>query len=518
MGDIEKAGSHSRRGSHIESIPYGRGRSESLTIYADDEMVDEAEAEYPAGESTGLLSGEDSGRSAIVADIKQTWSLAWPVICTFLLQMGPGICNVLFLGHLPDPEALGAGTLSTMYLNITGNTVGMGLATAMDTLCSQAYGAGDKKQVGILLQRCVAIMMVVSIPTIFLWFYAEQLLLMVGQNPKVSAMAGDFCKWSVPGLWGLFLYEPLKKYLQTQGVVKPSMYVAGIANIWCAFSNWLFMYALGWGFLGAPLARASCQWLMVFCLLAYMAWTGAGSDCWGGWSSEAFREWGTFLKLAIPGLIMTCAEFWAFEIQTLFAGYFGTEYLSAQSVIIQIIVVSGMLPMGMGVATSIRVGHYLGQEKAEAAKRAAQSGIIITIIATCITASVAVIFRHHIPYLYTSWEPAVEAAANVIPVVAAFLIFDGTQGCCSGILRGVGKQMIGAGLNAVCYYGIGLPLGYVFGFKLGHKTRGLWEGMFIALALICSTMVTLIMRFDWPEEVRRTKERLARGGIISGGH
>jgi MATE family multidrug resistance protein len=53
---------------------------------------------------------------------------------------------VLFLGHLPDPEALGAGTLSTMYLNITGNTVGMGLATAMDTLCSQAYGAGDKKQ------------------------------------------------------------------------------------------------------------------------------------------------------------------------------------------------------------------------------------------------------------------------------------------------------------------------------------------------------------------------------------
>lgn len=61
-------------------------------------------------------------------------------------------------------------------------------------------------------------------------------------------------------------------------------------------------------------------------------------------------------------------------------------------------------------------------------------------------------------------------------------------------------------------------LRYVFGFKLGHKTRGLWEGMFIALALICSTMVTLIFRFDWEEEVRRTKERLARGGIISGGH
>lgn len=79
--------------------------------------------------------------------------------------------------------------------------------------------------------------------------------------------------------------------------------------------------------------------------------------------------------------------------------------------------------------------------------------------------------------------------------------------------------MLGAGLNAICYYGIGLPLGYVFGFKLGHKTRGLWEGMFIALMLICTSMVTLIFRFNWDEEVRKTRERLAKGGLIpSGGH
>ena len=57
---------------------------------------------------------------------------------------------------------------------------------------------------------------------------------------------------------------------------------------------------------------------------------GDGSECWDGYSTDAFKEWGKFLKLAIPGLVMTCAEFWAFEIQTLFAGYFGTEYLSAQ--------------------------------------------------------------------------------------------------------------------------------------------------------------------------------------------
>jgi MATE family multidrug resistance protein len=68
-------------------------------------------------------------------------------------------------------------------------------------------------QVGVLLQRCMAIMFAISIPTIFLWFYAEQLLLMVGQQPKVSKMAGDFCKWSVPGLWGLFMCMSLRQSL-----------------------------------------------------------------------------------------------------------------------------------------------------------------------------------------------------------------------------------------------------------------------------------------------------------------
>ena len=141
-------GSVARRGSHIETVPYGRGRrymffkssamvsvhrsrrfddgwllllhcahdelqqipcpgfaiippilfspaparSESLTIYADDQMIEQAEKDYPeSDETTGLLSGQETGKSDLMQDIRQTWSLAWPVISTFLLQMGPGM-------------------------------------------------------------------------------------------------------------------------------------------------------------------------------------------------------------------------------------------------------------------------------------------------------------------------------------------------------------------------------------------------------------------------------------------
>ena len=91
--------------------------------------------------------------------------------------------------------------------------------------------------------------------------------------------------------------------------------------------NYLFIYQFGWGYIGAALARASCQWVMIVVLLTYMYFTGAGSDSWGGFTMDAFKGWPQFFALAIPGLVMICAEYWAFEIQTIGAGKFNTHGL-----------------------------------------------------------------------------------------------------------------------------------------------------------------------------------------------
>eukprot|EP00123_Amoebidium_parasiticum_P011426 comp20707_c0_seq1/m.27002 comp20707_c0_seq1/g.27002 ORF comp20707_c0_seq1/g.27002 comp20707_c0_seq1/m.27002 type:complete len:522 (-) comp20707_c0_seq1:512-2077(-) len=487
-----------------------RSRSGSVVSTSYKGVTDQMSAEVPpqeiGDETTGLLTNKNevSWRQ----EMWQTWCLAWPIIGTFMLQMGPGMINVLFLGRLPIKEALGAGTLATMYLNITGNTVAMGLATAMDTLCSQAYGSGQKEKLGVVLQRALMILWLISLPIGATWYFAEDLLLWVKQDPAVAHLSGKFCRESLIGMWAIFIYMCLQKYLQAQGIVKPAMYIAIFSNLATVFLNWFFIFFLDMGFSGAPLARACCQWMNVILLLGYMKVTGAGSETWGGWSRDAFKEWGGFLALAIPGLIMSCAEFWAFEIQTLFAGYFGTEYLSAQSVIIQIICVSGMAPMGVGVASSIRVGNYLGKGNAKDGKKAAVSALMIALIMTTVTSALAIGFRYQIPRIYTQFDDVVHVAADVILVVGGFLIFDGTQATASGILRGCGRQSVGAILNAVCYYGIGLPLGYYFGFKLDHKTRGLWEGMFIALIIVCSVMVYMTLNTDWEKQVRLAHERL----------
>eukprot|EP01135_Chromosphaera_perkinsii_P006715 Nk52_evm2s564 gene=Nk52_evmTU2s564 len=459
-------------------------------------------------ETLPLLPGNKSaGHVSWGAEITETWSLAWPVIITYLLQIFPGMMNVVFLGHLGVAE-LGASTLGTMYINVTGLSVGLGLATAMDTLCSQAYGANNKKLLGVILQRGMLILGFISIPVAFVWWFAEPILLACHQPEEVARLSGLFIKLSLPGLYPLFLYELMKKYLQTQGIVKPSMYIAAISNVYNVFVNWLFIYGFNWGFVGAPLARASCNWLMVFITYGYVRWSGVYKDTWGGFTRDAWKNWGQFMNLAVPGMLMTCSEWWAFEVLTIAAGILGTIELNAQSVILQVIVFSYMTPLGVAVSSTIRVGKFLGNGQADAAKHGAKAAIMLILIIQIFTSILTIVFRYNIPKIYTTNQEAINLAAAVIPIVSGFQLFDGVQGVCSGVLRGCGRQKVGAMLNTVCYYFVGIPIGLFFAFTLGLELPGIWWGMFIGLGCVSTAAVVIVLRTDWDAQCIQAAERI----------
>ncbi|KNC86025.1 hypothetical protein SARC_01825 [Sphaeroforma arctica JP610] len=509
-----------RRNSSLASVALPGlsdvGTSETLTYDMNQENPNKEYAE--SGESTGLLSGESEDLSWY-QDIINTWTLSWPIFGTFMLQVGPGITNIIFLGHL-EHEALGAGTLATMFIQITGNSIGQGLATAMDTLASQAYGSGQKKKVGVVLQRGLIILNLASIPMLAMWVNTERILNAVGQDPKIAKMAGDFVWYYTPGLWAMLSYEPLKKFLQAQGIVKPGMYVAAFANVWNIFMNWLLIFGFNWGFLGAPVARITTQWMMVFCLLGYMKFTGAGKECWDGYSPECWQKWGQFFKLAIPGCLMTAAEAWAFEAMTLAAGYMGAEYLAAQSIIMQFAMYTILLPFSIGVAGTIRVGQFLGKGDAKRARRSAWAATILAVISAGLVAAAMISLRYKLPRVYSTWDKAIDIASTIIPIVAFEGVFDAVNICGSGVFRGAGKQMTGFFLNLVAYYVIGLPLGFYMGFGLGWKAYGMWMGMLIALMIIAVVVIIIFFRIDWNEEVENAQRRIGDDGdeapIITG--
>ena len=155
------------------------------------------------------------------------------------------------------------------------------MASALDTLCSQAFGSNDKKILGVILQRGLLIELVLSIFVMVLWGISGPLFALVKLEEGITELSALYVWINICGLYPLLAYEVLKKYLQAQGVVYPQMFVALGGNLLNIFANWLLVFGLGWGFVGAPIARVVTHWTFLISLLTYLHFSKRYVDTWG---------------------------------------------------------------------------------------------------------------------------------------------------------------------------------------------------------------------------------------------
>lgn len=164
-----------------------------------------------------------------------------PLIVTFLLQYSLTVASILTVGHLGTTE-LAAVSLASMTANITGYAIYQGLATSLDTLCSQAYGSGRKKLVGLQMQRMVYFLWAISIPIGIIWLSAEAILIRIVPEADVAILAGQYLRVVLIGAPGYACFESGKRYVQAQGLFSAALYVLLIAAPLNAFMNWLFVW------------------------------------------------------------------------------------------------------------------------------------------------------------------------------------------------------------------------------------------------------------------------------------
>ena len=131
----------------------------------------------------------------------------------------PSQIVIFAIGHASDDATgLAAVALGGMFCIVTGLAPAFGMATAADTLSSQAFGRDPKSPlVGIILQQSILILGVLGIPIAIVWANAEAILLLCGQDPEVAYLAGTYCRLLLPGLPAVLIFESLKKYTQAQG-------------------------------------------------------------------------------------------------------------------------------------------------------------------------------------------------------------------------------------------------------------------------------------------------------------
>lgn len=299
------------------------------------------------------------------------------------------------------------------------------------------------------------------------------------------------------------------------GIMSPGTYVLMITSPLNILLNWLFVYPLQLGLLGAPLATGISYWASFGLLVLYAAHLhrrdrrAGKATAWGGLSRRALSPqhiW-TFFRLALAGYIHVGTEMWAFEIVALVAGRLGKVPLAAQSVIMTTDLILNTIPFGLGVAASARVGNLLGSRDRVGARRAAHTAAALSAVAGALVGSTLLGVRFEYAKLFNPDPDVVQLTGDVMPFVAAFQVFDGLACTYGGSLRGMGRQHVGAGVNIVCYYAICLPSGIYLAFH-GWGLGGLWAGNMLALCLVGFVEMIIVAVTDWDAEIRRAFARM----------
>ncbi|XP_072446062.1 multidrug and toxin extrusion protein 1-like [Chiloscyllium punctatum] len=443
-------------------------------------------------------------------EVKPLSRLAGPVCLTELMTLLISIVSSAFCGHLGKIE-LDAVSLATASVTVLGISIGVGLSTACDTFISQTYGSKNLKRIGVILQRGILILLIVCFPCWALFINIEHILLAFKQSPAVAKLTQSYVTIFIPGLPAAFLYTLEVKYLQNQGIILPQMIIGFLTNIFNTVINYLLLFVLMLGVPGSAAANVASQYCQVIFLFVYIRWKRLHEKTWEGWSTDCLQEWGPFLRLAVPSMVMMCIEWWSFHIGMFLVGLINEVQLGAQSIIFQIITIAYRLSVGYGVSATIHVGNALGASNPQQAVNYAKIALLCIACIALINSMILGAIRTVVGHVFTSDKEIVQLVAEVIPLSATFHLFDSISGVCAGVLRGAGKQKLGAIGNLVGYYLIGFPIGVslMFAGKLG--VFGLWCGMLICVLLQLVFFLTLIYRINWN---KASDEALVNAGVV----
>lgn len=441
-----------------------------------------------------------SAQSELAATIR----LAVPVVVVQLGFMLMGVVDTLMVGRL-SAQALASVAIGNLYFfNVT--IFGTGTLMALDPIIAQAVGAGDDDTIARSVQRGLVLSLGLSVLTAALLAPAATVLRHLHQPAEIIPATSDYVRISIVGVVPYFAYVVLRQSLQALHRVAPIVITVVLANVANAFFNWVFVYGhLGsppLGVAGSAIATSIGRWLMFVFLLA-IAWRDIRPHVVpmreGMVSWPALRR---MLAIGAPIGAQQALEAGAFGAIGLLMGLIGTTAVAAHQIAITLAAFTFMVPLGVGSAAAVRVGHAIGagdHPRARAAIRAAYlSGVgFMTLTALVFLGAPRLLSR-----AFTADVGVVDLAATLIPIAGFFQVFDGGQAVGAGVLRGAGDTTAPLVVMLTGYWLIGVPVSAYLGFRTSLGPAGLWWGFVISLAAV-AMFLNLRIRRVFAREVER---------------
>ncbi|PON43899.1 Multi antimicrobial extrusion protein [Parasponia andersonii] len=448
-------------------------------------------------------------RLATCLELNTLFRLAAPAVIVYLLNNLTSMSTQIFCGHLGNLQ-LAAASLGNTGIQVFAYGLMLGMGSAVETLCGQAYGAHKYDMLGVYLQRSMILLMATGVPLALIYVFSKPILLALGESEAIASAAAVFVYGLIPQIFAYAANFPIQKFLQAQSIVLPSAYVAAATLAVHVVLSWVLVFKLGLGLLGASLMLSISWWIVVVAQFVYILVSDKCKTTWTGFTWQAFTGLWDFLKLSTASAVMLCLETWYYQILVLIAGLLKNPEIALDSLSV-CMTISGwvfMIAVGFNAAASVRVSNELG---AGHPKSAAYAVVIVTFssfVIALIFAIAVLVLRHVISYAFTDGATVSDAVSELTPFLAASIILNGIQPVLSGVAVGCGWQAFVAYVNVGSYYIIGIPLGSVLGFTFNLGAKGIWSGMLGGTLVQTLILLWVTFRTDWNKEVEKAKTRL----------
>ncbi|EOY15354.1 MATE efflux family protein [Theobroma cacao] len=446
--------------------------------------------------------------SKIWFETKKLWLVAGPSIFSRLAMFSMTVITQAFAGHLGDLNLAAISIATTVIIAITFGFL-LGMASALETLCGQAYGAKQHQMLGIYMQRSWIVLFICSILLLPLFIYAAPILKLIGQPTNVADQTGLVAVWLIPFHLSFPFQFTLQRFLQSQLKTAVIAWVSAIALAVHVLVSWAFVYKLRVGIVGTAITLDISWWLSVLGLFLYAVCGGCPLS-WNGFSSQAFVGLWDFFKLSLASGVMLLLENFYYRILIIVSGYLhNTEIaIDALSICISIFGWESMIPLGFLAATGVRVANELGAGNAKGVKFATIVSVITSLAVGFFFWSIIMGFHEKLAMIFTSSSPVITMVNKFSTLLAFTVLLNCIQPVLSGVAVGSGWQAVVAFVNIGSYYIVGVPLGIFLGL-LQFGITGIWAGMICGTVVQTLILTIITMKCKWEIEAQKAQMHIS---------